>query len=307
MSGSCFAENIGNKLRSHKFNICLNPFGIIYHPQVLAQNIRRVMSGKPYNEKELEFHNGLWCSFDHHGRFSHTDAGIALEQMNSKLQYACRQLAGADMFFVTFGTAWAYRLKNNGRVVANCHKYPASDFERFRSTDAEICDTWYGLISELRQFNPKLKIIFTVSPVRHLREDAHENQLSKSILLLAVDKLIEKTENTGYFPAYEIMMDELRDYRFYDRDMVHPNDVAVDYLWQRFCDCYISDRARQVMKEVEDILRASAHRQIHDTPGRILFATNFLDKISRLRERCPELDFSKETELFEKYSGTKNF
>ncbi len=300
MLGSCFAENMGNILQRLKFDISLNPFGIIYHPLPAAQNAERMITGKPYCADELRLHGELWHGFDHHGRFSHPDINVCLQRMNDELSRAHKRLMRADLLFVTFGTARAYRLKSDGRIVANCHKYPASDFEHFRSDADEICRIWTKCILNLREFNPDVKIIFTVSPIRHLSDGAHENQLSKSVLLTAVDRLIGETTGTGYFPAYEIMLDDLRDYRFYDEDMTHPNRTAVNYIWQRFTETYMTDNTRKLMKETEDIVKASEHRPIHRTSACRTFAAKYLEKIARLQPAIPQADFTKEIELFER-------
>ena len=301
MIGSCFAENLGSRLQQLKFDIVLNPFGIAYHPAPAARQLERIIAAKPYTIPELQHHNELWHSFDHHGRFSHPDVALCLKQINHELQQAHEQLARAEWLFVTFGTAWAYRLKNNGRIVSNCHKFPASDFERLRFHVDDIYSLWMETIAKLRQFNPKIKIVFTVSPIRHLRDGAHENQLSKSILLLAVDRLNREIENTGYFPAYEIVLDELRDYRFYNEDMTHPNAVAINYVWQRFCESYIAENALQTMKAVEDIVKAAVHRPLHHTSERRKFAAGYLEKIAQLKQQLPRLDFTEEMKRFEDF------
>ncbi|MDR1171758.1 MAG: GSCFA domain-containing protein [Bacteroidales bacterium] len=296
--GSCFAENLGLRLQQLKFDVVLNPFGIVYHPAPAAHNLERIIAGNPYTTDELQHHNELWCSFDHHGRFSHPDVSECLRQINAELSRAHDALARSEWLFVTFGTAWAYRLKSSSRIVANCHKFPASDFKRIRFDVDEICAIWEETIDSLRQLNPAVKIVFTVSPIRHLRDGAHENQLSKSTLLLAVDRLNHELADTGYFPAYEIVLDELRDYRFYNEDMTHPNDTAINYIWQRFCENYVTKDTLQTMKAVEDIIKAVAHRPIHHTSGCRKFADACLEKISKLKQQYPRFDFTEETELF---------
>ena len=297
MLGSCFAENLGVRLKQLKFNIILNPFGIVYHPAPAARNLERIIAGKPYTINELQQHNELWCSFDHHGRFSHPDASVCLNQINTELLNARNQLLHSKFLFVTFGTAWAYRLKITGEITANCHKFPSSDFERIRFDVNEINAIWSKTIDNLRDFNPSVKTIFTVSPIRHLRDGAHENQLSKSALLLAVDRLNRKL-NTGYFPAYEIVLDELRDYRFYNEDMLHPNNVAINYIWRRFCESYMED-GLQIMKTIENIVKASAHKPIRSTSECRDFAAGYIEKIDILKQQMPELNFEEERKKFE--------
>ena len=300
MLGSCFAENLGERMKQLKFNIVLNPFGIVYHPEPAANQLRRIISGKRYTAHELHQHNELWHSFDHHGRFSHSDISVCLERINHELEQAHEHLAHAEWLFVSFGSAWAYRLKGKYLTVANCHKFPSSDFERVRFEVNRISFIWSSAIIRLRRFNPAIKIVFTVSPIRHLRDGAHENHISKSILLLAVERLTRHVENTFYFPAYELMLDELRDYRFYDENMTHPNAVAIDYIWQRFHECYMVDNTLKIMKTVEDIVKASAHRPIHNTSDCMKFADKYLEKISGLKKQMPILDFAEEVERFEK-------
>ncbi|MDR2847871.1 MAG: GSCFA domain-containing protein [Bacteroidales bacterium] len=262
MAGSCFAENIGHLMQRLQFDIALNPFGIVFHPVALAQQLDRMMSAEDYRQEELRYHNDLWFSFDHHGRFSHPEQDVCLKRINEELHRGRCQLAKAQWLFVTFGTAWAYRLREDGRIVANCHRYPANAFERIRTEADEICEQWTRTLTRLRKVNPAAKVVFSVSPVRHLRDGAHENQLSKATLLLAVERL-NSSMDTGYFPAYEIMMDDLRDYRFYDEDMLHPDTVAIKYIWQRFCTTYIANDAIPVMNKIEGIVKASEHRPIH--------------------------------------------
>ena len=299
MLGSCFAENLGVKLKQLKFNVTLNPFGIVYHPAAAAQQLKRIITGKPFSADELHLHNELWHSFDHHGRFSHSEVSTCLEQINTELRQAHSELLRSELLFVTFGSAWAYRLKCSGQIVANCHKLPASDFERIRFDVDGIHSVWMETIATLRRFNPSIRIVFTVSPIRHLRDGAHENQLSKSTLLLAVDRLNRESENTGYFPAYEIVLDELRDYRFYSEDMIHINIVAINYIWQRFCENFMNENTIQIMKTVEEIVRAAAHRPLHQTAGLQKFAANYLEKIANIKQKYPLLNFTEEAEWFE--------
>jgi len=301
MLGSCFAENLGEWLRQLKFNVMVNPFGIVYHPAPAAYQLERIITGKSYTDNELYHHNELWHSFNHHGRFSHPDVLASLERINHELQLAHVQLARSNWLFVTFGTAWAYRMKRTGAIVANCHKLPSSDFERIRFDVDEIDTIWMETIEKLQQFNPVIKVVFTVSPIRHLRDGAHENQLSKSTLLLAVDRLNQKRENTGYFPAYEIVLDDLRDYRFYAENMTHPNAVAINYIQQRFCESYMDEKTLQIMKTVEEVVKAAAHRPLHQTSEYRKFAEKYHEKIVELKRQIPQIDFSEEIERFTTY------
>ena len=301
MLGSCFAENLGARLQQFKFNVMVNPFGIVYHPAPAAHQLTRIITGTPYTADELQQHNELWHSFDHHGRFSHSDILICLGRVNRELQQAHSQLARSEWLFVTFGTALAYRLKGEKRIVANCHKFPSSCFERIRFEANRIYSVWARTIARLQRFNPEIKVVFSVSPIRHLHDGAHENQLSKSTLLLAVDRMTREIKNTGYFPAYEIVLDELRDYRFYAENMTHPNDTAINYIWQRFCESYMAEGAMPIMKKVEDIVKAAAHRPMHQNSAYRKFTENYLEKITRLKQQMPMLDFAEEKKLFESF------
>ncbi|MDR1666559.1 MAG: GSCFA domain-containing protein [Bacteroidales bacterium] len=301
MTGSCFAENIGQYMQRLKFNIVLNPFGIVYHPLPLARQLDRMIAAEPYRPEELCFHNGLWFTFDHHGRFAHPEQTTCLNGINAELALGHKQLTAARRLFVTFGTAGAYRLKENGKIVANCHRYPSDAFERFRSTPDEIHEQWITTVNRLRQVNPDIQIVFSVSPIRHLHHGAHQNQLDKATLLLATERLNRALPLTAYFPAYEIMMDDLRDYRFYDEDMTHPNSSAVKYIWQYFCNACLSEHTISTMKKVEDIVKASAHRPIHRNAATRSFAAAYLHKIKEMRQQFPFMDFSRETALFDSY------
>ena len=297
MLGSCFAESIGNKLKQLKFNIAVNPFGIVYHPVPAAISLQRIIDGYLYNIDELREHNGLWFSFDHHGRFSQTEADTCITQINTELQMAREHLKQSSFLFVTFGTSWGYRLKDSGKIVANCHKIDASNFERINVDVDDIFDIWAVTAEKLRLFNPALQIVFTLSPVRHLGDGACRNQLSKARLLLAIERLNTEIDST-YFPAYEIVLDELRDYRFFAEDMTHPNNTAIDYIMQRFSECYMDAETVRTLKLVEDIIKAAAHRPIHNSVESQKFAAAFLEKIAALRKQFPALNFDEEKKKF---------
>ena len=224
LMGSCFADNIGERLKSAKFNCLANPFGTLYNPLSISQALRQVISGRIYSEGDEELfrgNDGLWHSWMHHSRFSSADMSECISTINSSISKASFQLKDIDKLIITFGSSWVYRLKRNGSVVANCHKQNDKLFNRERLTPEEIVSEWNTLVSELKTMSPKLEIIFTVSPIRHRKDGFHANQLSKAGLLLAVDSICSSNSSfCSYFPAYEIMMDELRDYRFYADDML---------------------------------------------------------------------------------------
>lgn len=239
--GSCFADEIGQRLQDGDFQVELNPFGALYNPSSIAAAVRRLMDDREIGMEDLVQHEGLWHSWHHHGCFSRATAEDTLEVCNSRIHQASRALKEARLLMVTFGTAWVYCLvADGGATVANCHKLPADMFVRRRMSVEEIVALWHPLLQELAAYNPNLNVLFTVSPIRHMADGAHGNQLSKSTLLLAIDELIDsscqalKQSSIHYFPAYEIVLDELRDYRFYDEKMTHPTSVAVDIVWERF-------------------------------------------------------------------------
>lgn len=258
--GSCFAENIGKRLAEGRFAIDLNPCGIVYNPVSVAHVLERLIDEHLWTEKELIWNDGKWVSFGHHGSFSSADRTECLSKINGRLQQgrACLQRAG--LLLITWGTSWVYRYRPDGKIVSNCHKFPAGDFDRFRLSVAEITACYEHLLDQLRQLNPDLKVLFTVSPVRHWKDGAHGNQLSKSVLLLAIEQLMERREQVYYFPAYEIVMDELRDYRFYAEDMLHISEPAVDYIWTRFQETFFSPQTRDALKRVEKINKGLTHR-----------------------------------------------
>jgi len=258
--GSCFADNIGAKFGEHYFQATVNPFGTLYNPASIAQAISSCQSPVAQPISPI-YHNGLWHSFSHHGSFSCTN--------KEELLYACEQgrvllreaLLQATTVIITFGTAWVYEYE--GEIVANCHKLPANQFIRRRLTVNEIVAIWQPIIDAM----PDKHWIFTISPIRHIKDGLHENQLSKAILLQAVEHLTSCLSplafRLSYFPSYEIMLDELRDYRFYAEDMLHPSPVAVDYIWQRFVDTYMTADTKNEMRTLHQLWRDCHHRCLH--------------------------------------------
>ena len=248
--GSCFSDEIGRRLQEGDFHIELNPFGTLYNPASIASALRRIMYDREIGMEDLVEHEGLWHSWHHHGSFSRATAEECLEACNSRIHQAHEALKQASLLMITFGSAWIY--EREGQVVANCHKLPQENFVRRKMSVEDIVSLWRPLLKELYSFHPHLSTLFTVSPIRHIGDGLHGNQLSKSTLLLAIDELVDselppakrkkkgaKVEEpdhpvTVYFPAYEIVVDELRDYRFYEADMLHPSTLAVDVVWDRF-------------------------------------------------------------------------
>ena len=260
--GSCFSENIGAKLKDLQMPVCLNPFGISFNPMSMAESLSDCQDNCPFNDGDLYFDGELYHSWQHHGSFSSTDAKKTLEHIRENIQEAHNFLKGSAVILLTFGTAWVYELREQNRVVNNCHKAPAKMFRKRLLSVAEIVETYTPIISEFLKTGKK--IIFTVSPIRHLRDGFVENNISKSVLILAVAQL--KTvfgASIEYFPAYEILLDDLRDYRFYADDMIHPSDVAIEYIWSLFQSVYFDKSTHEKIKEINKLQKMSAHRSLH--------------------------------------------
>ena len=267
--GSCFADEIGEKMVRGGFEATVNPFGTLYNPASIAGSLLRSISEREYTPDSPELiqdeMEGIWHSWMHHSVFSSRNRSSLIEKVNVTMREVAHFLREADVLIVTFGTAIIYRLKETGMLVANCHKQPDSLFVRERMSSYDIVDQWQMLLQLLESVNPKLKIIFTVSPIRHKRDGYHVNQVSKGILLQATDEIVNSKSSDhqwDYFPSYEIMMDELRDYRFYADDMIHPSAKAVEYIWQRFQDTYFDNRTKDVVAKAEKVWRQHQHRQI---------------------------------------------
>ncbi len=297
--GSCFTENIGNKLQELKFNVNINPFGIIYNPISVAKSLEFIIDNKQFKEEDLFFYNEYWHSFYHHGKYSETDKEKGLEMINSSLSNSFNFLKKTNFLFITFGTAMVYSHIKNDIIVANCHKIPAVEFEKRMLNESEIIKVYNNLIEKLRLINDKLKIIFSVSPVRHLKDGFSENFLSKSILRTAIEKIRQSDSDIYYFPAFEILNDDLRDYRFYDTDLVHPNDTAVNYIFDFFKKTFFSDETGIVLKKIQKIVSASKHRIFDkNTMQSRKFIANTLNDIDTLEKSYPFPDFEKEKEYF---------
>lgn len=300
--GSCFSENIGQKLQDLKFNVDMNPFGIIYNPVSIANSLKILLEKRVFTEDDLFHDQGLWNSFYHHSRFSDTDRNTALEKINSRIELSRDFLQNSDFLIITFGTSWVYELKKNGKVVSNCHKVLSSEFKRFRLGVYEITEAYRELLEELWRFNPNLKVVFTVSPIRHWKDGAVENQVSKATLLLAIDSLLNGFGNAhcGYFPSYEIMMDELRDYRFYAEDMVHLSQVAIDHIFERFGKALMSSDSLKLSKEVMKIRKAVLHRPANSASIEYeRFLLYNLEEIDKLTINFPYLNFENEKKYLE--------
>lgn len=298
--GSCFSENISQYLIKSKFCCDVNPFGILYNPLSIAIALREILANRVYHDADWELfcHEEMWHSYMHHSRFSADSRAACIDLINDRLRTASENLRSLDCLLLTFGTARCYYLKENNKLVANCHKLPDRLFYRELLSVDDIVGNYVELITELLRVRPTLKIVFTVSPVRHAKDGFHGNQLSKAILLLAVERLCELFPNCYYFPSYEILLDELRDYRFYADDMLHPSPLAKDYIWECFCEAYFTAETISVKAECEEIARALEHRPFRpDSIQYKKFLNQIVLKIGRLIEKCPTLDFKNELEL----------
>lgn len=299
--GSCFTENVGMHMETLKYQVDINPFGILYNPMSVATCLEILLHEKEFSEKDLYQHNGLWHSFNHHGRFSSNDKNTCLNNINSRIKSSSAFLKQTNFLFITFGTAWIYRRKVNNEVVSNCHKIPAKEFMRERLSVNSIVEKYTILLNKLWQVNPNVKVVFTVSPIRHWKDGAIENQRSKSTLLLAVDALQRQFENQqcAYFPSYEIMMDELRDYRFYADDMLHPTNLAVQHIWQIFEQALINKESVTISSKIRKIINAVRHRPINKNSMEFYnFLTSFQKKIDELEQKHPFLNLRLEKEYF---------
>ncbi len=297
--GSCFATHMGERLAAAKFRCDTNPYGVLYNPASISAALREIIAGKRYEASGLFQHQGCWHSPMHHGDFSAPTAEEALQHVNTRLQSASASLGQCSFLLLTWGTAWVYEDRATGNIVGNCHKLPESHFTRRRLSVDEIVRDYGSLCNVLFTRVPQLKVLFTVSPIRHVRDGLHANQLSKSTLLLAADEMCRMFPGrVCYFPAYEIVLDELRDYRFYADDLVHPSGKAVEYVWQQFVHSCISPHSLSVMEECENINRMLSHKPFRpESEEYKRFLGQIVLKIERLNGKYPYLDFQKEREI----------
>jgi hypothetical protein len=298
--GSCFTENISNYMKDLKFQVIQNPTGILYNPISILECLKFMMDGKKFKESELHRFNDIWFSFHHHGRFSDTDKGRCLTNINAEISEGTKFLRDTDFLFITFGSAFIYKHNETNDVVANCHKFPSSTFTKSLLDFQTIREEYLKSIDKLCKINSKLKIIFTVSPVRHWNDGAAENQLSKSILLLAIHEIIKNNPSVCfYFPAYELMMDDLRDYRFYAEDMLHPNNISIEYLWNKFSDSFIEKDSCKIIKEIQKLIDAKNHRPFHtETSSYKQFKLSIQKQTNELKKKYPFLDLDEFENFF---------
>lgn len=303
--GSCFTENIGEKLKKHKFNILENPNGILFNPVSVAEAIINIIQNKQYTPEDLFCYNETWHSWQHHSRFSGVTAEDALQKINTAVQQANQFLKQADYLFITLGSAWVYTLTDKagnataGTVAANNHKAPANWFQRKLLSAEQVMVVLGTMLDQLGVCNPAIKVILTISPVRHLREGVIDNNRSKAVLIQAVHQLIEKSAKLYYFPAYELVIDDLRDYRFYAEDLVHPNYAATQYVWEKFMNACMSGATKELMKQIAEINLAFSHKPFNpNTVQHQKFLKSYAEKTKALQQQYPFLNLSEELEYF---------
>lgn len=298
--GSCFAESMGETLENHKFSTLINPHGVLYNPVNISTALSRYIDNKAFAEDELFYANECWNSWEHHSRYSDTDKNNCLTAINTSISSAHHFMKEADWLFITFGSAFVYKHNSGGDFVGNCHKVQQKEFTKIMIDSNEIIAEYSLLLERLKTFNSKLKIIFTVSPVRYIRDGVTENTLSKAQLIQAVHSLVKKYPNTFYFPAYELMIDDLRDYRFYKADMVHPTEQAIDYIFEKLMNTAFTKESRILFEKIKDILTATQHRPFHaDTEAYRKFKGTYFERCKQLEKEYSFLDLAQEINYFQ--------
>jgi hypothetical protein len=290
--GSCFAENIAEKFSYYKFQNQVNPLGVLFHPVAILDLLKRAHRNIPYNEKDVFFSNGCWRSFRAHSRLNSTSQSEILERLNTALNSTKNQLKNASHVFLTLGTAWVYEHIESKTTVANCHKQPQNKFKKSILSIEQLQENYQSIFSILKSFNPTATVVFSISPVRHLKDGFVENNQSKAHLIAALHSVINPSENIHYFPSYELLMDELRDYRFYKKDMVHPNQIAVDYIWEKFKSIWIDEGTNSIMQEVNQLQKGFSHKPFNPLAiEHTVFLSNLHKKAKALESQFPFMRF----------------
>jgi len=299
LTGSCFTEHIGDRLQELKFDVLQNPNGILFDPHSVASSLVSYIQNKTYSPADLVYFNELWQSWNHHSRFSNVDAGECLAQINQSQQQAHQFLKQADWLIITLGSSFSYRLIENNSGVANCHRAPAQWFRKHLMTIEETNSALDNCLHQLFQFNPSLRILFTISPVRHIRDGVIENNRSKARLIEVVHHLVNKFDKLYYFPAYELVIDVLRDYRFYDIDLVHPNYPATRFVMEKFMECCVDEASVRLSGEVQQIVTARKHKPFQPaTEAHKKFLGAHWEKARDLKARFPFLRLDEELNYF---------
>lgn len=293
--GSCFTENMGLRLQNYKFDALSNPFGILFDPYSIAYALFRIIENIPYSLDELENRNDLWHSWDHHSRFSGTESEEVLNYINISMSAFRAALKNAKALFITFGSAWHFQLVQNGRKVANCHKYADHLFDKKIGNFSDLQRLWIERLEQLKYFNPDLQVVFSVSPIRHIKNGLVDDQRSKSLLRTLCGEL-----DAEYFPSYEILMDDLRDYRFYEDDLIHPSKKAQDYIWEIFTETYFEQETININKIIKRIQLAAAHRpmNVHSNEHQS-FIEKSISNLEEVEKQLPFINFTREKNAFE--------
>ncbi len=289
--GSCFAENMGEKFQYFKFKTAVNPFGIIFNPVSIEKLIWRVVNQEKFTENDIFFHNEMWHCFEVHSELSNSDKEDFLRNLNEIIDKTHFQISQLSHLQITYGTSWVYRNIASKQIVANCHKVAQKDFTKELLLAETIEKSIQNTVDLIQKVNSNCTFIFTISPGRHIKDGFFENNVSKGNLFSALNKIIKNENcklNTEYFPSYEILIDELRDYRFYTNDMLHPSQVAIDYIWERFSENYFSNETHAIMQQIDDIRKAINHKPLNsDSKSYALFKENIKNKLNQLKERYP--------------------
>ena len=302
--GSCFSENMGAKLNTHLFKVFENPHGVLFNPISVAQSLSDCINHKQYAEADLFQLNEVWNSWNHHSRYSGITPKDAVEKINNSITKAHAFLKTADHIVITLGSAWVYQLNSQspftaGQVVANNHKAPATWFDKALMKPDALVLLLNKMVKDLLQFNAHLQIIFTISPVRHLREGLVENNRSKAVLIQAVHEIVDSIDNTAYFPSYEYVIDDLRDYRFYAEDLVHPNYAASNYVWEKWVETYMNEETQNIMKQVAELQLAMQHKPFFaGSTQHKEFLQNCIAKSERLLSLYPYLSLNDQVQFF---------
>ena len=297
--GSCFTEHIGNRLADYKFPVLQNPNGILFDPVSVCNSLQSYMNAKSYTAEDLFFLNDLWQSWQHHSMFSGMDQQAVLNTINQSQLQAHQFLKKANWMIITLGSSYSYKLVNGGTPVANCHRAPSQYFNKQLVEISEIVNRLDDTIIQLKAFNSDLKIIFTISPVRHLRDGVIDNNRSKARLIEAVHQVVQQFDHCYYFPAYELVIDVLRDYRFYDIDLAHPNYAATEFVFEKFKEHYIENKSLEQMDDIKKMVNAYRHRPFNPlTNSHQSFLNASLTKALHLQQQLPNLDFSEQINYF---------
>ena len=290
--GSCFSENIGEKFEYFKFQQLQNPFGILFHPLAIETLVTNAINKKEYTKDDLFFHNEQWHCFDVHSRYSHSSQEELLEGLNKSIATTYQCLTEASHVIITLGTAWMYRFIETDQPVANCHKIPQKKFLKELLSVSQISEALDAIMSLIKSVNSNVSFIFTVSPVRHTKDGFIENTKSKAHLITAIHQIVDDRNGNYYFPSYEIMMDELRDYRFYSEDMLHPNQTAITYIWERFQQVWMTNDTQSTLKVVADIQKGMTHRPFNPkSEAHQAFLQQLEHKKTLVKSKFPHIEF----------------